>query len=147
MRDIDSALRDSFVRAFRPYVEGRLGDRGIAAPAGWDETMRRSTGWLERALTDLLELPPDEQRRGPLEVFQEAIAFPTAALDEAGYRRAERDPVAAAALPGDLFDLAPASSQDLGEEAWRAHLAWGAAKAFKPFSFMSAEHAHSCIGA
>ena len=129
MRDIDRALRDAFVEAMRPYLAGRLEARGIAPPAGWEETMRRATDWLERSLIDLLGLPPDEQRRGPLEVFQEAIAFPTAALAEAGRRPAARDPVAVAALPGDLFDLAPASSQDLGEEAWRAHLAWGAAKA------------------
>jgi hypothetical protein len=34
-----------------------------------------------------------------------------------------------AALPGDLLDIAPATSRDIGEEAWRAHVAWGLARA------------------
>jgi hypothetical protein len=72
---------------------------------------------------------PFPLRRSPLEIFQEAMRFPTEALDALGALGAGRDPVAEAALPGDRYDLAPASSQALGEAAWRAHLAWGAAKA------------------
>lgn len=61
--------------------------------------------------------------------FQQAMSFPTAALTAAGTTPPSRDPVAVNALPGDRFDLAPASSRDLGEEVWRAHIAWGMAKA------------------
>lgn len=85
--------------------------------------------WLAGALSELLALPFALQRRSPLELFQEAMRFPTEALDRAGVAAVSRDEVAAVALPGDRFALAPASSQDLGEAAWRAHLQWGAAKA------------------
>ena len=64
-----------------------------------------------------------------MELFQEALRFPTAKLEQAGHRPVPRDELVANALPGDLFDLAPASSNDLGEATWRAHLAWGASKA------------------
>ena len=57
------------------------------------------------------------------------MRFPTEALRAAGVRGVPRDPVAVSALPGDLYDLAPASSQDLGEEAWQVHVAWAMQKA------------------
>ena len=40
-----------------------------------------------------------------------------------------RDEVTVNALPGDRYGLAPASSRELGDEVWEAHLRWGAAKA------------------
>ena len=90
--------------------------------------------WLDEALGALLAVPFQDQARGPLEVFQESMRFPTEALLAAGVQQPRRDEAVAAALPGDLYDLAPASSQDLGEEVWAAHIAWGAAKAraFRP---------------
>ncbi len=123
------SLHDVFVDAYRPYLEGRLAERGWERPAGWDEALEEGQRWLEGQLDELLALPPVRQGRGPLELFQEACAFPTGALVEAGFLPVARDPVAAGALPGDLFDLAPASSRLLGESAWMAHLEWGAAKA------------------
>ncbi|MGD2061061.1 MAG: hypothetical protein PVF87_09370, partial [Acidimicrobiia bacterium] len=85
--------------------------------------------WLTDQLDRLLAEPFGRQHRGPLELFQEAMRFPTAALVDLGFDRVERDPVAEQAIPGDAFDLAPASSAALGETVWHAHLAWGAAKA------------------
>jgi len=123
---IAADLLDAFVAAYRPYVKGRLDAAGLPAVDG---AIDDGAVWLSGALAALLELPYRDQRRSPLEVFQEALVFPTDALAHLGVEPAARDPVAVAALPGDLFGLAPASSQDLGEGAWRAHLAWGAAKA------------------
>ena len=45
------------------------------------------------------------------------------------FRSVPRDPGSVAALPGDVYSLAPASSRQLGEEVWTAHLTWGATKA------------------
>jgi len=123
-------LVDALTAAYRPYVTDRV---TATAPhieqndlaAAIDEGLE----WLAVSLRDLLELPFDEQPRGPLEVFQEAIRFPTDLLAAHGMPHSHRGEVEAAALPGDLYDLAPASSRDLGERAWLAHLAWGAAKA------------------
>lgn len=119
-------LVDAFVRAYPRHVAVRCAVLGVAPPA---EAVQEGATWLRTELTALLELPFAEQRRGPLELFQEAMRFPTAAMEAAGVVPIDRDAVATTALPGDLFGLAPASSQDLGEETWHVHLAWGAAKA------------------
>lgn len=123
---VSSELIDRFVAAYRPYVEGRLAAAGLPPV---DEAIERGRAWLAEALTALLDRPYREQHRSPLEVFQEALRPPTGALADLGAVPALRDEAAVAALPGDSFALAPASSQELGEAAWRAHLAWGATKA------------------
>jgi len=124
-----SGIRDAFVAAYRPYTAGVLAARRIAPPPGWEEAIVAGEGWLSRELEILLDQPMHEQRRSPLEVFQEALAFPTDAIALTGRRPDVRDPAARRALPGDVYDLAPPSSQALGEDAWKAHLAWGVAKA------------------
>lgn len=127
MDEVSARLRHELVSALRPYVTGRITERGWPQPA--DVVFDRAESWLAGELDGLLAMPYRQQRRGPLEVFQEALADPTAALAAAGVMPPQRDAAAEAALPGDTFDLAPASSAALGEGAWRAHLAWGAAKA------------------
>ncbi|MFP5332298.1 MAG: hypothetical protein ACLGHX_08075 [Acidimicrobiia bacterium] len=121
-------LARAFTAAYRPYVESALRDRHVD-PADFHQAIAEGEEWLATELTALLALPFSHQPRGPLEVFQEAMRFPTSALDQAGAPPADRDEVAVNALPGDVYDLAPASSRDLGEEAWAAHLRWGARKA------------------
>ena len=131
MADPDPArlLCDAFRDAYRPYVRDRLAELAVAEPPGLDAVLDTGLRWLGAELQALLGLAFAEQRRSPLEVFQEAMRFPTAALQKATVAPVARDPAQEAALPGDSYDLAPASSQALGEEAWGAHLAWGAAKA------------------
>lgn len=126
MDDASAALRDALIAAYRPHVSRTLAVRGWPEVAEAIATGERD---LRESLDGLLRRPYREQRRAPLELFQEAMAAPNAALAAAGVAPPRRDPAAAAALPGDGYDLAPASSAALGEEAWRAHLAWGAAKA------------------
>ena len=136
------AVRAAFAAAYAPYIRSRLAERlaesGETAVSeaqeallreGLDDALEQGRSWLEDRLGEFLETPFAEQTRGPLEIFQEAIKFPTEVLAAAGVPIPERDAVATNALPGDLYDLAPATSRDLGEEAWTAHLAWGAAKA------------------
>ncbi|HUG75355.1 MAG TPA: hypothetical protein VMM81_06765 [Acidimicrobiia bacterium] len=127
MTDEPSArLHAALVAAYRPYVEAKLGDRGLPPVS---EAIAEGSAWLDTALSELLDLPATDQRRSPLELFQEAMRFPTEALAAAGVPPVSRDPVSESALPGDLYDLALASSQALGEDAWQAHLQWGANKA------------------
>lgn len=116
---------DTFVAAFDPYVRSRL----PAEASGIDVAIREGGRWLLVELTELLGDPFERQRRGPLELFQEAVRFPTAALAAAGVSPVARAEAERSALPGDEYGLAPASSQDLGEAAWKAHVAWGIAKA------------------
>ena len=119
----------SLVDAYEPYVRDRIARQRIEVPPGLDGAIAEGHLWLDTALQDLLGRPFASQDRGPLELFQEALRFPTAVLEQAGHQPVPRDDLVANALPGDLFDLAPASSNDLGEATWKAHLAWGAAKA------------------
>lgn len=126
---IAAGLVSALVEAYAPYVRDRVARLGQEAPPDLDDAIEQGRRWLETALPDLLGRSFASQDRGPLELFQEALRFPTAELEHAGHQPVPRDELVANALPGDLFDLAPASSNDLGEAAWKAHLAWGAAKA------------------
>ena len=126
-------LRAALVAAFAPYVARILTERGLEQFDVAD-AVAEGEAWLDTALGELLSRSFEAQQRGPLEVFQEAMRFPTAELERAGVDAVRRDAGATAALPGDRYDLAPASSQALGEAVWQAHLVWGAAKAraFRP---------------
>lgn len=120
---------DVLVDAYGTYVRAAVVQRTGREPAGLSEALGEGRRWLRDALECLLGRPYPLQDRGPLELFQEAMRFPTVVLQAAGYPPVPRDDLTRNALPGDLYDLAPASSRDLGEEVWRAHLAWGATKA------------------
>ncbi len=127
MPPISRRLHRALVGAYATHVRRRL--REAVETEGLGEALDAGERWLADNLTDLLSLPFGQQGRGPLEIFQEAMRFPTDTLQRAGVEPVWRDPVAESALPGDVYDLAPASSRDLGEEVWEIHLAWGAAKA------------------
>ncbi len=129
MSDPSVVLREALVVEYRPYVLRRLSDLGIEPPSSLDDALVTGEVWLEETLEQTLAAPFRRQQRGPLEVFQEAMRFPTEVLLAEGRALADRDEAAAAALPGDHFDLAPASSQSVGVAVWEAHLAWGVAKA------------------
>ena len=124
-----AAPRQELGAAFRPYVVHRLAEQGIEAPEGIGDALHKGEAWLREELAAVTEVPFAEQRRSPLEVFQEAMRFPTEALARAGIPEPGRDPAAAELLPGGRYGRAPASSQVRGGRAWRAHLAWGVAKA------------------
>ena len=129
LSDVAQELFDEFVAVYRPTMEERIAAGGFSLSPGVEGAITRGEEWLRSELAALLEAPFLQQQRSPLEVFQEAARFPTEALSAAGAAPVKRDHVSASALPGDLFGLAPASSQDMTSDAWRAHLAWGAAKA------------------
>jgi hypothetical protein len=139
-------LRRAFVSAYRPYLAGRMAELRREIPDGWGDALAEGEAWLDRELTRLLATDPAGQARGPLELFQEAMRFPTRVLTAAGYQEAERDPITVVALPGDLFDLAPATSQVLGEDAWRSHLAWGTVKAAAVTSGVAPAPAQPTLG-
>ncbi|GBD84160.1 hypothetical protein BMS3Abin02_00548 [bacterium BMS3Abin02] len=125
----DSALIGCLVDGYGPYVWRVLRSRGWGSLDGIDAAIEAGGSWLRDSLETLVATPFPEQRSGPLELFQEAMRFPSDVLASAGLPEPPRDETAVEALPGDIYDLAPVSSQLLGEEVWHAHLAWGAAKA------------------
>ncbi len=119
----------ALVGAFAPHVLACVDRLGLDGSDGLDAAIADGERWLADELERLLSIPYASQHRGPLEVFQEAMSFPTAHLLEHGCEPVSRDPVAVDALPGDVFDLAPASSAVLGEDVWKAHIQWGVEKA------------------
>ena len=122
-----AAVVEAFVAAYPDYLRQRLGELGIETDVS--EAARQGTEWLAGELGEWQRAAAGAQGRGPLQIFQTAFAFPTAALEAAGVPPVVRDPGAVSAMPGDSYALAPASSREIGEAAWRAHVAWGVAKA------------------
>ena len=122
-------LRRALVAAFPEYVHRIIAERGLSEDASVEAAVQDGRDWLADALDDLLNRPAAQQDRSPLQVFRDALGFPTAALAASGAVPVDRDPVDADLFPTDLYGLAPAGSQDLGEEPWRAHVEWGIAKA------------------
>ena len=122
-----AAVAEAFIAAYPVFLKSQLGS--VAPGIDIDEGIRQGAQWLEGELNQWARRAAGEQRRGPLQIFQTAVAFPTAALQTAGVPVLERDASAAQALPGDLYGLAPASSRDIGGDAWRTHIEWGIAKA------------------
>ena len=116
------ALRDALARVYRPWLLHLFETRNWEIAPAVAEAIDEGEAWLADRLDHLLGEPFERQRRGPLELFQEAMRFPTAALEDLGIARVDRDPMAEQAIPGDVFDLAPASSSALGETVWRAHI-------------------------
>ena len=129
LSDVAQELLDEFVAVYRPTMEERIVAGGFTVSTDVESAISQGEEWLRVELAELLETPFLRQQRSPLELFQDAARFPTEALSAEGAAPVRRDHVSRSALPGDLFGLAPASSQDMTSDAWRAHLAWGAAKA------------------
>jgi len=127
LRPEAEAVVTTFVAAYPTYVAARLTPEQRSSKM--DDAIACGSAWLQVQLAKLLILEASQQRRGPLEVFQEALRFPNEVLASTGEIVPDRDQTARVALPGDQFGLAPASSQDLGEAAWQAHVAWGIEKA------------------
>lgn len=124
--EVSIQVLQTFLGTFRPYLVAVLAERELSVP---DSVVDEAEQWLADHLADELGLPFIEQRHGPLEFFQAAMEIPTTWLVESGAAPVQRDPITAEVLPGDVYDLAPASSRDLGEEAWMAHMSWGTTKA------------------
>jgi hypothetical protein len=118
-------LADELVAVYAPFVRSRSDSLGVDLA----EPLEAGEVWLREQLTMELARSYGQQRRGPLEIFQAAMSFPTEVLLAAGVEEPRRDAMAVQALPGDRFNLAPASSRDISDEVWTAHLAWGVTKA------------------
>lgn len=127
--ELSPEVGPTFTAAYRPYLFDLFGRLGLLVTDRVDEAITRGERWLAEELATLDARSPASLRRGPLEIFQEAMRFPTAALEADEVAPALRDAVQESALPGDIYGLAPASSRDLGEAVLAIHIAWGVARA------------------
>lgn len=122
-------LHAVLVAAYPVWVHTRLDEHGLTPSSGVEAAIVAGRAELDAHLRTLLSLDPGDQDQTPLELFRQALREPTEALAAAGCEPVARDGEQRAALPDDSYDLAPGSSEELGEEVWSAHLAWGVAKA------------------
>ena len=122
------AVHEAMLDAYPGHIARRVAALEVD-PSQVADSVEVGRRWLEVAYREQREMAPVAQRRSPLELFQAACAFPTERLEQLGIAAVERDDVATTALPGDRYDLAPASSQELGDDVWKVHVAWGVARA------------------
>lgn len=126
--DRSRAVADALVASYRRYLEGELRRRNID-PAEVAASVDDGEAALRRTLDAWASQPASSQRATPMELFREALAAPTQALQDLGLAPVERDRSMEQVLPGDAYDLAPAGAAELGAEAGRAVAAWGVARA------------------
>jgi hypothetical protein len=80
-------------------------------------------------LRALLAQDVAEQRSNPLSLIRRAVPHATRVLAAAGVPHVVRDEQAARLFPDDVYDLTPASFEELDAAAHEPGLRWGAAKA------------------
>ena len=126
-----AALADAVAAALPGWVARTLRAR---VPDVGDDVVAAVTGAVEDEvvgdLRTLLALDVDEQRQSPLAIVRRGAATLGGALDALGAEPPERDDHQRALFPDDRHDVVPASFADLSEDAGRAGITWGAAKAF-----------------
>lgn len=125
MELVAEALRSALVAGFRTWLADRLATLGLASDPGLADVAEEAATALDARLGDLLALPFADQARAPMEVVRDAVR---PVVDEL-QRRGVPPTGGEAAFPWDVFSLVPRGIADLGEEAERTLLAWGAAKA------------------
>jgi hypothetical protein len=107
-----------------PTAPGR--DRVLARAR---EAGRLAQRDVAEKLQVLLAADVDAQRSTPLAVVREAVAYPTAVLEEAQVSPRARDPFVSERFPDDPYGLTPASLAAMDPELREPAIAWGAAKA------------------
>ena len=133
-----TALADAVEVALPGWVErsvtrimaawlGRAPDAGVVEAA--QEAGRRAAAEVGAEVRALLEADIDEQWTTPLSLLRAAVRYPTEVLREAGVPPVERDPFQEKLVPGDLYDLSPASFADVDPALAEPGMVWGAAKA------------------
>ncbi|MPZ54127.1 MAG: alpha/beta fold hydrolase, partial [Acidimicrobiia bacterium] len=129
LRPVAQRLVDSLVAVYPEVLSRGLLQIGIAPDLELEAASEDAMEWLRSELEQLLAQPFIDQRRGPLQVFQEAFAGPSELLMERGIPALERDEITANALPGDHYGLAPASTREISDGVFDAHISWGIEKA------------------
>jgi hypothetical protein len=105
---------------------------GEPSPELGDAARDAASAAAEAVLPDLralLRQDVGEQRSNPLSLIRRAVPHATRVLAAAGVPHVVRDEQAARLFPDDVYDLTPASFEELGTAVHEPGLRWGAAKA------------------
>ena len=132
------ALADAVEATVGPWLVGAVrriaaaqrldgGDRLILAA---EQAANQARAEVVPRIRALLATDIDEATTTPLALLREAVGPATTVLTDFGAVPVARDPFAVRAFPEDLYDLAPASFEDIAPELKDPGLEWGAAKAF-----------------
>jgi hypothetical protein len=121
-------IRESFVAAYPRYVAEVLTGRGVEITATIADGIVIGTGVLDGLLASFEAKRPGLATRSPLELFRESLRPVGRALEVDGIEPPSIDANQLSVLPWDRYALSPGSAQQLGSDAYEAHLRWGIAK-------------------
>jgi hypothetical protein len=133
-----TALADAVVHALPGWVErsvARLvrawtgGEPAAEVLEAAQDAGRRAAVEVGADVRALVEADIDDQRTTPLSLLRAAVRYPTEVLQAAGVPPVERDAVQERLLPGDVYDLSPATFADVDPTLAEPGMLWGAAKA------------------
>ncbi|MDZ7675532.1 MAG: hypothetical protein U5K30_10745 [Acidimicrobiales bacterium] len=110
------------VRAWRGEV-----NEEVAATAARAGTAARDD--VVPALRALVDTDIDDQRGNPLALLRGATSHAHAVLADAGVPEVVRDQFAERSFPDDVYDLVPASWDEVDPSLHEIGITWGAAKA------------------
>jgi hypothetical protein len=135
--DAAERLADAVDAALPVWVERCVEERlsqwfGAVDPERLDAARAagdRARDEVGAAVRRLLGQDVDEQRTNPLTLLRRAVRYPTEVLQAAGVPPVRRDEFAERTFPDDIYDLAPASFDDVDPSLHEPGLVWGAAKA------------------
>lgn len=129
-----TALAEAIEAALPGWVErsvrSRTGTGDTAVYEAASEAGRRAAAEVGAAVRDLLAADIDQQWTTPLALVRAAVRYPTEVLRTADVPPVERDRVQVELLPGDVYDLTPASFADVDSSLAEPGMLWGAAKAY-----------------
>ena len=133
-----TALAEAVTAALPGWVERSVA-RLVAAWTGAEPSAevaeaaraagRRAADEVGAAVRALVEADIDDQRSTPLSLLRAAVRYPTEVLRAAGVPPVARDAIQERLLPGDVYDLSPATFADVDPALAEPGMLWGAAKA------------------
>lgn len=134
--DLGLALAEAIEEGLPRWVEqavtaraGALADQAEAVNEAVANAGHRAAVEVGAQLRELLVLDVDQQWTNPLSIVRSAVQYPTELLTALNVAPVDRDHVAAAHYPNDIYDLLPVSFADFGPVAHEQGIMWGAAKA------------------
>lgn len=135
--EVCDALVDTVAAVVPGWIEGLVTERVRAWRGEVDENAQVAAAQAGVAARDdvvpqlraLVDTDIDEQRANPLALLRAATSHAHAVLADAGVPEVVRDQFAERSFPDDVYDLVPASWDEVDPSLQEIGITWGAAKA------------------